>query len=323
MYRTNFFMSDDQPIDEKHEKNVKVFVRILPLEKPCDSCAKISADNKTIYVKCSHDMRQKRLLAGSHSVYWTFQTDGIFHETSQDKVYRATTKDLIEKVLGGINCVLIGYGQTGSGKSFTIGGFRNNWEHRGIFPRFLSDIFAEKANRKKISDIRYRLSFVELRGKNIIDLLTTRKCKIVNINERNVFKNVTIVDVENEDETLRKVLEGEARRSIVKDTMYPVSHLGAAVITFHVSNMSLIKSQAVVATAKIHIVEMAGIGTVGSSSSCWKTATDLGMANLMRTQLEQYFMYLRKQNACMYAVIRSNNLLKLLKDALSITSIIR
>lgn len=50
MYRTNFFMSDDQPIDEKHEKNVKVFVRILPLEKPCDSCAKISADNKVILV---------------------------------------------------------------------------------------------------------------------------------------------------------------------------------------------------------------------------------------------------------------------------------
>lgn len=68
---------------------------------------------------------------------------------------------------------------------------------------------------------------------------------------------------------------------------------------------------------------MAGTGTAGSPSSCWKTATDLGMANLMKTQLEQYFVYLRKQSACMYAVIRSNNLLKLLKDALGITSVIR
>lgn len=59
------------------------------------------------------------------------------------------------------------------------------------------------------------------------------------------------MDVENEDETLRKVLEGETRRSIMKGTMYPVSHLGAAVITFHVSNASLIKSQAIVATAKV------------------------------------------------------------------------
>jgi len=57
--------------------------------------------------------------------------------------------------------------------------------------------------------------------------------------------------VENEEETLRKVLEGEGKRSIVKGTIYPISHLGAAVITIHVSNMSLIKSQAIIATAKV------------------------------------------------------------------------
>lgn len=59
------------------------------------------------------------------------------------------------------------------------------------------------------------------------------------------------MDVENEEEALRKVFEGEGRRSIVKGTVYPVSHLGAAVITIHVSNTSLIKSQAIVATAKV------------------------------------------------------------------------
>jgi len=46
MHQTNFSMSDDESIDEVHECNVKVFVRILPLEKPCDSCAKISTDGK-------------------------------------------------------------------------------------------------------------------------------------------------------------------------------------------------------------------------------------------------------------------------------------
>jgi len=57
--------------------------------------------------------------------------------------------------------------------------------------------------------------------------------------------------VENEEETLRKILEGEGKRSIVKGTIYPISHLGAAVITIHISNMSLIKSQAIIATAKV------------------------------------------------------------------------
>ncbi|EGI67549.1 Kinesin-like protein KIF9 [Acromyrmex echinatior] len=194
-----------------------------------------------------------------HPIYWAFHIDGIFHEMSQDKVYCATAKDLVEKSLNGINCILIGYGQTGSGKSFTIGGLRNNWEHRGIVPRLLSDMFMEKANRRKISNIRYRLSFIELRGKNVVDLLTQKR-RIFNVNERGVFK--------------------------------------------------------------IHIVEMAGTGTVGKSS-CWKTAVDLGMANLMKIQLEQYFLHLRKPSMSTYSVIRSSNLLKLLRDAFTVTSIIR
>ena len=65
------------------------------------------------------------------------------------------------------------------------------------------------------------------------------------------FQNVIIIDVENEEETLKQVREGEGRRSIVRSTTYPVSHLGAAVITIYVSNASLIKSQAIVATAKV------------------------------------------------------------------------
>ncbi|KAL6262975.1 hypothetical protein P5V15_005764 [Pogonomyrmex californicus] len=240
MHQMNLSVSD-KSIDETYESNVKVFVRILPLEKICDSYAKINADSK----------------------------------------------------------------------------------HRGIVPRLLADMFAEKTNRRKINDICYRLSFLELRGKNIIDLLTTKKQRIFNIKERDVFKNITMVNVENEEEALRKVLEGEIRRSITKSAMYPVSHLGAAVITIHVSNASLIKSQAIIATAKIHIVEMAGIGTVGKSG-CWKTAADLGMANLMKTQLEQYFLYLREPSVCkVYNIVRSNNLLKLLRDALTVTSVIR
>lgn len=46
MHQTNFSMSDDESIDEVYDSNVKVFVRILPLEKSCDSCAKISTDGK-------------------------------------------------------------------------------------------------------------------------------------------------------------------------------------------------------------------------------------------------------------------------------------
>ena len=49
MYPASLSMSDDEPI-KKYENNVKVFVRILPLVKPCESCAKISADGKVRFM---------------------------------------------------------------------------------------------------------------------------------------------------------------------------------------------------------------------------------------------------------------------------------
>ncbi|XP_011871620.1 PREDICTED: kinesin-like protein KIF9 [Vollenhovia emeryi] len=95
MHQTNFSILDNEPINEAHDSNVKVFVRILPLEKPCESCAKISKDDKMIYVRCLQDMR--RDAQSTCPVYWAFHVDGIFHETSQDKVYCTTAKDLVKK----------------------------------------------------------------------------------------------------------------------------------------------------------------------------------------------------------------------------------
>ncbi|XP_025075632.1 uncharacterized protein LOC112553035 [Pogonomyrmex barbatus] len=97
MHQMNLSVSDNKSIDETYESNVKVFVRILPLEKICDSYAKINADSKTIYVRCLQDLQREKQSMGSYPMYWVFRTNGIFHETSQEKVYHATAKDFFEK----------------------------------------------------------------------------------------------------------------------------------------------------------------------------------------------------------------------------------
>ncbi|KAL2718198.1 kinesin-like protein KIN-14G [Vespula squamosa] len=312
-------MTDDEL--ESNEKNIKVFVRILPLEKICETCAKIDTEHKTICIRCLQDLYTRRSAIKNH-IYWCFQTDGIFYNASQEEVYCATTKNLIEKVLDGVNCIIYSYGQIGSGKSFTIGGFRNNWEHRGLVMRLLSDMFAEKAKRRKVNKIQYRLSFVELRGKEVKDLLLAKTENRIKINDTDAFKNVTIINMKNQETALKKLFEGETRRSMITGSVYPTSHLGTAVITFHVSSTSLITSWAVVATAKIHIVEMAGTGTVGKRN-CMKSPLDVGAANLGQTQVEQFFLYLRGFEISTKCILRSNNLFKFLGQALSVTSILR
>ncbi|XP_076759089.1 kinesin-like protein KIF9 [Xylocopa sonorina] len=215
----------------------------------------------------------------------------------------------------------MGYGQTGSGKSFTISGIRNNWEHRGLTPRLLSRMFAEKENRREVSKIEYRVSFVELYGKEAKDLLASGTNNKVRINEREPFKDVSVVCVNNEKEGLKRIFEGESRRSIAKESNYPASHLASIVITFHVSNTSLITSWGVVTTAKMHIVETAGTGTAGRTR--WKTASNLGMANLTKTQLEQFFSSIGSSTSSAVSVIRSSNLLKILGGDFLVSSAVR
>ena len=70
-------------------------------------------------------------------------------------------------------------------------------------------------------------------------------------------------------------------------------------------------------------MEVAGIGTVGRSCCCWKTATDIGVANLTKIQLEQFFSYVGRSRSSVVNVIRSSNLLKILADATLVSSVIR
>lgn len=95
--------------------------------------------------------------------------------------------------------------------------FPHQSQHRGIVLRLLSDMFAVKANRRKTNDIRYRLSFVELRGKNVIDLLTARKPKAVNVNVSDVFEVSSHFDVKTaqwrRSQTRRKSVQYDSRIS--------------------------------------------------------------------------------------------------------------
>ncbi|XP_043518477.1 kinesin-like protein KIF9 [Frieseomelitta varia] len=313
--------NDDKSINEK---NIKIFIRMFPLERPCDSCARVDMKHKKIYVRRLQEIQSNRIAVPKKPSYWCFRTDGIFCDSSQEEIYRVTTDDLVSKILDGVSCVLMSYGQTGSGKSFTISGLRNNWEHRGLVARLLSCMFAEKANRRKVSKIEYHTSFVELYGKEARDLLASDvDNNKVKINEREPFKDISVVCMNSEKEGLRNLFKGEVRRSIARNSAYPASHLATSVITFHVTNTSLVTSWGTVTTAKIHIVEAAGIGTVGRNCCCWKTATDIGVANLMKIQLEQFFSYVGRSRSSVVNVIRSSNLLKILGDTTLVSSVIR
>ncbi|KAF3424078.1 hypothetical protein E2986_12055 [Frieseomelitta varia] len=86
--------NDDKSINEK---NIKIFIRMFPLERPCDSCARVDMKHKKIYVRRLQEIQSNRIAVPKKPSYWCFRTDGIFCDSSQEEIYRVTTDDLVSK----------------------------------------------------------------------------------------------------------------------------------------------------------------------------------------------------------------------------------
>eukprot|EP00795_Rhopilema_esculentum_P010786 gene10786-19584_t len=100
--------------------------------------------------------------------FWSFGTTDQSY-ASQEKVYTATAKPLLEGVIQGYNTCLFAYGQTGSGKSYTMTGY--DGDEAGVIPRFCEELFKEiHSDRKKHFSVE--ISFFEIYNEKIRDLLT-------------------------------------------------------------------------------------------------------------------------------------------------------
>ncbi|XP_048507241.1 kinesin-like protein KIF9 [Athalia rosae] len=321
----------EQNFKSTESKNIEIFVRILPSMDVSESFLKIADNRKDIYVRCIQDMKRDRILKSPSPIFWRFPTDGIFYNDSQEEVYKGVTKNLLDNVLGGVHCVLLSQGQIGTGKSFTIGGLRHSYEHRGIIVRLLSDMFEEKRIRKYSNAIEYRMNYVEIYKNQVKDLLASKN-EERRFNIRDASKQITLASVNSEDETLKTIFEGEARKEIGKGTNYEASHRCTSVLTFHVENTSLITSRAVASHAKvnsnllivgINLVDMAGVDFFGKSS-CQKSTEHLRNANLEKTLMEQYILALHNSQKSKTSYRQSNsNLIKYLGDAFHLGSLLR
>ncbi|CAG8725572.1 15817_t:CDS:2, partial [Acaulospora morrowiae] len=106
----------------------------------------------------------------------TFSFDSVFPpEVTQKEVYDRSVMNLINKFIEGYNVTIVAYGHSSSGKSHTLGisnGLSNTRESKGIIPRAMSTLisYINSAQYKKRKYVM-RVSFVEIHGEKIVDLL--------------------------------------------------------------------------------------------------------------------------------------------------------
>ncbi|KAI8870787.1 kinesin-domain-containing protein [Ramicandelaber brevisporus] len=104
-------------------------------------------------------------------------------DTTQDQVFEAVGKSIVERCLEGYNGTIFAYGQTSSGKTYTIQGpgdsfhqaGSRNWELRGLIPRCLEYLFEMISQTQHDSGGRVkflcRAAYMEIYNESIYDLL--------------------------------------------------------------------------------------------------------------------------------------------------------
>lgn len=106
--------------------------------------------------------------------------DLIFDDgASQEDVYQAAARPLVDGCFMGYNATVFAYGQTGSGKSYTMGSNVDidtySEEEKGIIPRVMKEIFYRVKQEEEQGDggvsFSLKVGYVEVYNEEVRDLL--------------------------------------------------------------------------------------------------------------------------------------------------------
>ena len=179
---------------------------------------------------------------------WNFRVSGILHNSSQEETYNKTARDIVDSVLDGYNGTILAYGQTGAGKTFTMAGGAQDYHHRGIIPRSISQVFKTISERPELAMI-VRVSYLEIYNETFFDLLQDDGGKIGDLAVQDTSNgNITVKGLsqhiaESEEAALNLLFQGEANRAIAEHKMNKQSTRSHCVFTIHLEARSRVESR--------------------------------------------------------------------------------
>lgn len=165
--------------------NVVVAVRVRPFDKReishKEKCV-IRMEENTVQLESKNDGGTDRRFTFDNCFWSHCPTDTGF--ASQEYVFDAVGRSVLDNAFNGYNACIFAYGQTGSGKTYTMMGTQ---EDLGVIPRLCEELFASAKLRAEQDTFQYRIevSYMEIYNERVRDLLSTSgmssTCK-VNVN---------------------------------------------------------------------------------------------------------------------------------------------
>ncbi|XP_046327027.1 kinesin-like protein KIF9 isoform X1 [Haliotis rufescens] len=303
-------------------RKVKVWGRIRPTANFAHDNLELMADKKSVNVHQKRD--PKKGVVNNQISDWSFKLDGIFHNANQEQVFGTVASDIVTGALDGYNGTLMCYGQTGSGKTFTMTGATENYKHRGLIPRSLSQLFREIEERPELA-ITVRVSYLEIYNESMFDLLSSlpeswnqsqAEPMVVVENQDGVFvKGLSCHLAQNEEEALNLLFEGETNRAIASHSLNTMSSRSHCIFTVYIESRSRVQSNARYTVSKLNFVDLAGSERLGKTKSAGKTQTEAMYINKSLTFLEQVIIALADKRR-EHIPFRQSKLTHYLKDSI-------
>lgn len=261
--------------------HVKLYVNILP-STDCDwDCIKIDKDKKILYIRHLFDFHSSSKVTEPPK-FWNFRTDGVFLNWCQSEVYATVKDDIMDHIICGIDTVVMSFGQNYSGKTFVQSGFKNQFELRGLIPRFTSDLFRQIDAQKGDYLSTINLSVLEIYKNSFYDLFANPKtiCKD--------SKTITKIEVTSEAHCFKHLFIAESHRKLVRNKTYN-SHYATCIFTFSIQMTSLTSQESQEKLCKVHFIDLAGVETIERNElTSFKNQLNQGDANLTKTLLETF-----------------------------------
>jgi kinesin family protein 6/9 len=305
---------------------VKVCVRTRPTQYFAQDSIVIDEEHGTIQVNNLSGVEPGEMLNNKNTSA-KFKFDHVFHNASQAAVYDLYARDTVAGVVDGINGSIMSYGQTGSGKTFTMMGDTSNYEHRGVVPRAMTQLFGE-VNARIEFEYRVSVTYMEIYNEKIYDLLSDLSNPNVahdfTIAEekdgRGTFvRGLTEIEVKDENEVLNLLFRGELSRTTAQHKLNRKSNRSHSIFTMYLQQRQRSGVSERVVHSKLHLVDLAGSERLKKTMDAGAAGADQIMKESMSinqslSYLEQCVIKLAAKSA--HVPFRQSKLTNILKDTL-------
>jgi kinesin family protein C2/C3 len=205
-----------------------------------------------------------------------FEFDRVFPPGGTQSAVFASVQPLVVSVMDGFNVCIFAYGQTGSGKTFTMEGYGENPEDKGVSPRAIDDLFTFIGNAVENWSYSVKFSMLEIYNETIRDLLVEpasgsgKATDAVKLDIRqtatgNVVSGLTEVVVAHSAEVLDLMSRGQKNRAVGAHDMNEHSSRSHSILTLTVRGEN--NKDGSTTCGKLHLIDLAGSERVGKTDA--------------------------------------------------------